>query len=43
MERVMPVHVGLEIIVDHAKRGSQTLIYQLLQGSDHSATNFGVK
>lgn len=42
MEKVMPIHVGLEIIGGLAKAGSQTLIYQFLQGSDGSATNFGV-
>lgn len=38
----MPVHMGHEIIGGLAKGGSQTLIYWFLQGSDHSATNFGV-
>lgn len=38
----MPIHVGLEIIGGLAKGGSQTLIYRSLQGSDGSATIFGV-
>lgn len=42
MERVMPLHVGLEIIGGLANGGSQTLIYCFLQESVCSATSLGV-